>query len=180
MKKISYVVCFLFYVLVGLAEEPKCLAKIHGFRLVKNTSFNFVANEKKSCFFAYYTNNPDPTVDVKGNGNKGQSIWYGYYHLSNPNKIYEFPKPLSADWSEVCSINAISFIDMDGDGTRDVTVIGSCDQNAINYTIPFVFLWRGNKYILDKDAYINLYGSIGLTVADVRQYIRSSSRTKGR
>ena len=165
------------YVLVGFSEESNCLTKINGYKIVKNTTFTFMANEIKSCFFAFYTKNPDPTVDVKGNGNTGQSIWYGYYHMSSPNKIYQFPKPSSIDWGLVCNINAISFIDMDGDGVRDVTVIGSCDQNAINYTIPFVFISRGNKYILDKDAYINLYGSIGLTVADVRKYIGSVAKT---
>ncbi len=62
---------------------------------------------------------------------------------------------------------------MHGDKKRDVTVIGSCDQNAINYTVPFVFMRRGNKYIIDEDVYNNLYGFIGLTISDIQKYIKS-------
>ena len=82
-------------------------------------------------------------IDLKGNGNLGDALWYGYYQINNPLKIYEFPKPSDTYWSSLCSINAISFYDMNGDKIPDVTVIGSCDNDAINYTVPFVFIRKG-------------------------------------
>ena len=93
--------------------------------------------------------------------------------LVKQQRSYEFPKPLGNGWSSVCSIDAISFYAMHGDHLPDVTVIGSCNKNAINYTIPFVFLRHGDEYILDEKVYSGIYGLIGLTVADVRAYIKS-------
>jgi hypothetical protein len=155
------------------ADNIRCASKISGYKLVKNSPYRFMVGKEKVCFFAFYTTNPNPIVDIKGNGNDGDAIWYGYYKLTNRDKIYEFPKPDDKDWGGVCSINAISFCAMHGNKKRDVTVIGSCDKSLINYTIPFVFSWQGDKYVLDEDVYRSLYGFIGLTVADVREYIKS-------
>ena len=63
---------------------------------------------------------------------------------------------------------------MHGGKKRDVTIIGSCDKyNAINYTIPFVFVWQKDRFVLDKTTYMELFGFVGLTVDDVRKYIKS-------
>lgn len=171
--------CFLgiilwVYIISGWTNTTDCVSQITGYKLVKNSIFPFKIGDDNACFFAFFTPNPDPAVGSRGDGNLGDSLWYGYYKKSNPFKIYEFPKPDSTDWSSVCSINAVSFYPMHGDKKPDVTVIGSCNkQNAINYTIPFVFIWQGDKFILDKKVYLNLYGLISLTVADVREYIKS-------
>jgi len=150
-----------------------CLSEIIGYKVVANTVFKFSIDKKKACFFAFYTTNPDPIIDIGGNGNAGDSIWYGYYKIRSPDKIHEFPKPSDTDWSSVCSINAISFYDMNGDKKPDVTVVGSCNKNSINYTIPFVFIQKDNKYTFDESVYKNLYGFIDLTITDVRAYIKS-------
>lgn len=155
------------------AEKNSCSSKIIGYKVLVNSVFPFTVDEKKACFFAFYTKNPAPMIDVKGNGNDGDAVWYGYYLDSNPKKIYEFPKPLDTEWANVCSIDAISFYDMNGDKKPDVTIIGACDRNAINYTFPLVFIRSGHKYVLNEDVYQNLYGFYSLTVADVRAYIKS-------
>lgn len=173
MRKFLLGGLMLMYVLIVFASKDICKSEIIGYKIVKNSVFPFKVDKKKSCFFAFYTTNPDPTTDAKGNGNLGDAIWYGYYQKSNPDKIYEFPKPSGINWNDVCSINAVSFYDMNGDKIPDVTIIGSCDKNAINYSIPLVFIWHGDKYLLDEDVYRGIYGFIGLTVADVREYIKS-------
>ena len=155
------------------ANKNNCSSKIIGHNVLVNSVFQFAVDKKKACFFAFYTENPEPMVDVKGNGNDGDAVWYGYYQVSSPEKIYEFPKPLDTGWANVCSIDAISFYDMNGDKQPDVTVIGSCNRNAIHYTFPFVFIWNGNKYVLNKNVYRTLYGFLSLTVADVRAYIKA-------
>ncbi len=157
----------------SLAAKNNCTPLISGYKVVENTLFPFFIDDKKACFFAFYTTNPDPTTDVKGNGNNGDAVWYAYYLTSSPKVIHEFPKPSDTDWSNVCTINAISFRAMYGDNKPNVTVIGSCDQNAINYNFPFVFKWQHNKYTLDEDVYRGIFGLIALTVADVRAYIKS-------
>ena len=167
------VMSIIVYHQLSFADNLMCKLELKGYKLVKKSLYPFVIDKEKACFFAFYTTNPDPTFDAHGNGNTGDAIWYGYYKLTNPNKIYEFPKPPGTDWSGVCSIDAISFYAMHGDKKHDVTVIGSCDKNAINYTIPFVFIWKGDKYVLDEDVYRSLYGFIALTVVDVREYIKS-------
>lgn len=155
-----------------------CASTIEGYKLVKNSLYPFVIDGQDACFFAFYTTNPDPSVDVKGNGNPGDAIWYGYYKLNNAHKIYLFPKPSSSNWGQVCTIDAVSFYDINNDGIRDVTVIGSCDKEAINYTIPFVFIREGNKYILDEDLYNRLFGFIALTINDIRTYFKSPNYYK--
>ena len=171
MKKLLLGIIIFVYTLPVFCVG--CLSKINGYKLVDNTTFQFEVDGKKTCFFAFYTLNPDPMVDVSGNGNSGDSIWYGYYNITNSNRIYEFPKPSDTDWSSVCSINAISFYDMNGDKKSDVSVIGSCNKNPVNYTVPFVFIRSDNKYVLDENVYKNLYGFIGLSINDLQAYIKS-------
>ncbi len=173
MWKLFLRIMMLLYILPAFAGKNSCSSKIVGYRVVESSVFQFVTDGKKACFFAFYTLNPDPIVDVKGNGNLGDTIWYGYYRINNSSKIYEFPKPSGTDWSGVCSIDAISFYDMNNDKKPDVTVIGSCDKNTMNYTIPFVFISSGNNYVLEENVYRSLYGFFGLTVNDVRAYIKS-------
>ena len=157
------------------ADQNKCAKNISGYKIVNQSTYSFYIEKEKACFFAFYTPNPDPNpmIDTKGSGNLDDSLWYGYYKANNPNVIYEFPKPSDANWGSVCSIDAVSFIPMHGGNKRDVTVIGACDKNPINYTVPFVFVWDGNKYILDQEVYTGIYGFISLTIADVRNYIKS-------
>ena len=174
MKTQSLGLLMLLYVLPVFAESNTCTLAPVGYRVVVNSLFPFSVDGKKACFFAFYTTNPYPEIDLHGTGNPGDAIWYGYYELRNPDKIYEFPKPSDTRWSMVCCVDAVSFWDMNDDKKPDVTVIGSCDKNAINYSVPLVFIRSGGKYILDKDVYNDLYGFIALTVSDVRAYIKSS------
>ncbi|KTD59555.1 hypothetical protein [Legionella shakespearei] len=171
----SYVIGILMLgnLLSCYANNTVCSTNIAGYKVVKNSVYPFYVKNDKSCFFAFYTKNPAPMTGSRGNGNLGDALWYGYYRISNPHKIYEFPKPSDTHWSIVCSLEAISFQVMYGDGKRNVTVIGSCDRyNAINYTFPFVFKWKNDNFVLDKDVYMGLFGAIGLTVEDVRNYIK--------
>lgn len=156
------------------AEKNSCKSDIAGYKVLKDSIFPFVVRRDEACFFAFYTINPAPIAGTSGNGNLGDALWYGYYKINNPTQVFEFQKPSDSDWSNVCSINAVSFYAMHGNNKSDVTVIGSCNrQNAINYTFPLVFVLHGDKYILDENVYRGLYGFIGLTVADVREYIKS-------
>lgn len=164
----------LVYSVVTFSNEKHCSSKIDRYRVVENSVYPFFVDKEAACFFAYYTVNPAPKIYAKGNGNTGDSLWYGYYKVKNPKSIYEFPKPKDVFWSDVCSISAISFYPMHGGKKRDVTVIGSCDkQNALNHTFPFVFVWSGDQFVLDNDVYDYLFGFISLTVADIREYIKS-------
>ncbi|CEG56768.1 hypothetical protein [Legionella fallonii] len=173
MKKLLLIIITLVYVTSAPADINKCLSKIRGYKVVKSTVYSFTVDKEKACFFAFYITNPAPGTDVHGDGNTGDSLWYGYYKMNNPDKIYEFPKPKNNLWSSICTIHAVSFYPMHGGKKRDVTIIGACDkQNAVNYTFPLVFIWQGDKYVLDDDVYKALYGAIALTVADVREYIK--------
>lgn len=175
MRNFLLKIMMLMYLLPVFANNNECTSKIIGFKIVKNSVYPFTVDNEKACFFAFYTVNPEPMVGTRGNGNLGDSLWYGYFIMDNPRQIYQFPKPSDTDWGMVCSIEAISFYPMHGGKKRDVTIIGSCDkQNAVNYTVPFVFTWTGNKYVLDEDVYSSLFGFVSLTVTDVRQYIKSS------
>ena len=165
----------LMYVLPVAAGNSTCKsAPPVGYKVVKNTLFPFSVDGKKACFFAFYTANPYSYVDPHGTGNPGDAIWYGYYELTNPDKIVEFPKPQDRLWCRVCRIDAVSFGDMNGDKKPDVTIIGSCDYNPRYQIFPLVFIRSGGQYILNKKVYENLYEFIALTVADVRGYINSS------
>ncbi len=97
------------------AKNTSCTLHINGYKVVKGSVFPFTVDKEKACFFAFYTKNPDPAVDTKGIGNLDDTFWYGYYLIKKPNRIYEFPKPSNTFWSSVCSLEAVSFIDMDGD-----------------------------------------------------------------
>lgn len=173
MKKLLLAFLMLSLAFPIFAEKNICASKIIGYDIVRHSIFPFFIDKKKACFFAFYTNNPDPMTDTQGNGNMGKSIWFAYYLMTNPFKIYKFQKPSSSDWSMVCHVDAVSFYDMNGDKKRDVTVIGSCDKNSINYTVAFYFVRHNNRYVLDKKLYRVLYGYIGLTISDVRKYINS-------
>ena len=174
MRKLLLIIITLTYVTSASAGMNKCLSKIIGYKVVKNTVYPFTVDKEKACFFAFYITNPDPIVSPRGNGNLGDAIWYAYYKMDNPDKVYEFPKPNDGFWNNVCNIHAISFYPMHGGKKRDVTIIGACDkQNFMNLTFPFVFIWKNDKYVLDEKVYNQLYGFIGLTVADVREYIKS-------
>ena len=164
----------LMYVLPVAAGNSTCKsAPPVGYKVVKNTLFPFSVDGEKACFFAFYMTNPKPVVYPNGNGNPGDTLWYGYYELRNPNKIIEFPKPQDTRWCRICRVDAVSFGDMNGDKKPDVTIIGSCDYNTMHQTFPLIFIRRGGQYILDEDMYKNLHGAIELTVADVRGYLKS-------
>jgi len=173
VKKLLLEIMMLVFVLPAFANNDCSSSVIVGYKVVANSVFKFAVDEQTACFFAFYTANPDPVVDAKGNGNLGEAIWYGYYLISKPNRIYEFSKPSDLDWSAVCSIDAISFRDMNGDKKSDVTIISSCNKNTMNYSIPIVFIRTGKKYVLHEAVYKNLYGHLGLTVDDVSAYIKS-------
>lgn len=169
----NYLVHILFLFTPIWAYASKCHIVAQGYNVIDGTTYPFLFGDEQACFFAFYTPNPEPIIDASGNGNQGDSVWFGYYKLSQPGTIYEFPKPDSMYWSSVCSVEAVSFYAMHGNAQRDVTVIGSCNkQNPINYTYPFVFIKKGNKYELDN-TYKALYGFVGLTIADIRNYIQS-------
>ena len=93
MKKLLLIIITLVYVTSASASENKCLSKIRGYKVVKNTVYSFTVDNEKACFFAFYTTNPEPGTDVHGDGNTGDSLWYGYYKISKPDKVYEFSKP---------------------------------------------------------------------------------------
>lgn len=153
--------------------QINCNPDVIGYKVLKKSMYPFFVGKDKACFFAFYTTNPDPGIDTKGNGNLGDSVWYGYYKINDSKKIYEFPKPSDNDWGNVCTIDAISFLPMHGNRKRDVTIIGSCENNVHNLTFPLVFILQGGKFILDEEVYRDLHGMIALTVEDVRQYIKS-------
>lgn len=176
MYKWLFCLALLIQISLAFSKEPNCIKTIDGYHVVENTIYPFLVDGKPSCFFAFYTKNPKPFSDVRGDGNLGDSIWYAYYLIDSSKKIYEFPKPADDFWSSVCTVQAVSFIDMNGDGVRDVTVIGACEKNAYNYTFPFVFFPKGNHFVLDEKIYQELYGSFGLTVMEVRHHILSSLR----
>lgn len=158
----------------GGSWSSQCKTEILGYRVLENAVYPFQVGKDKACFFAFYTVNPNPEIGSRGNGNKGDALWYGYYKVSKPSVIYEFTKPNDDFWDVICSINAISFRPMHGGKKRDVTIIGSCDKyNAINYTFPLVFVRHGDRFELDKQVYTGIYGFINLTVADVANYIKS-------
>ena len=136
MKKFFFGILMLMCIFSVFAEKNNCKSEINGYKVVKKSVFSFDVSKESACFFAFYTTNPDPEVDVKGNGNTGNALWYGYYKTSKPANVYEFPKPLDTTWSLVCTLNAVSFSSMYGDNKRDVTVIGSCDRNTIKSQIP--------------------------------------------
>lgn len=176
VSKLLISIMTLFLFLPTFVNSKDCKQKINDYKVVKGSVFPFNVDREKACFFAFYTKNPAPSIDLHGNGNAGDSLWYGYFLKKEPTKIYEFPKPSNIFWSSVCSIEAVSFIDINGDSVREVTVIGSCEQNIVNYTFPFVFIWQNNKYILDEDVYFSLMGKIALTVADINHYIKNPGK----
>ncbi len=173
MKNILFFIMLFLFCIPVFSSENGCQSTIPGYHVVEKTVFQFVVDQKKLCFFAFYTKNPDPCVGVRGNGNAGESLWFGYYEIKKPAIVHEMPKPSDDDWSGMCSVNAVAFYDMNDDKIPDITVIGSCEKNAINYTFPFVFIRKGNEYILNEKLYRRLYSFIALTVADVGKYIKT-------
>ena len=130
MRTFLLIMVMLMHVLPSVAGNSTCKSVPIGYKVVANTLFPFSVDGKKACFFAFYMTNPEPVEYLNGNGNLGDTVWYGYYELRNPDKIYEFPKPSDTYWSMVCCVEAVSFWDMNDDKKPDVTVIGSCDKNA--------------------------------------------------
>lgn len=161
------------YTLLADAENSICNNALKGYRIVNGSVYPFMDGKSKACFFAFYTKNPDDKPDVQGNGNTGDAIWYGYYKIKFPSVIYQLPKPDNIMWSGVCSIEAISFKGMYNNRQRNITIIGSCDKNAKNYTFPFIFSRRGSGYSIDKNIFFNLYGILGLTIEDLQKYIKN-------
>lgn len=78
----------------AFANQQGCSAEVDGYKVLKQSVYAFRIDSEKACFFAFYTVNPEPGVDAKGVGNTGDAIWYAYYKLNNPDKIYRFPIPI--------------------------------------------------------------------------------------
>ena len=179
MRSICFLALTLAFIFPAYAEKNSCSSTVNGYRILDKTVFQFSIDKKNCCFFAFYTKNPFPNIGADGNGNDGDSVWFGYYDTDKPTNIYELPKPSSDDWGGMCSVDAVSFYDMNGDKKPDITVIGSCKRNAINYTIPFVFIRKGNGFVFNRKVYSDIYGVIGLTVSDVRKYIKTNGANYG-
>lgn len=169
---------FLFMLLIqhhaAFSKHDTCMKSIHGYKVVEDSAFPFVSNKERACFFAFYVENKDLGLDSLGNENYRDAIWYAYYKANEPTKIIELPKPDGdRHWRQVCNIDAVSFYSMHNKNQSDITVIGSCDNNPVNYTFSFVFYLKDGKYVLDEGVYKKLYGFIALTVADIREYVKS-------
>lgn len=163
---------------VVFASKNNCSSNISGYKIVENSVFPFNIGSSKACFFAFYTANPDPFKDIYGDGNIGDTLWYAYYKIGNPAKIYELQKPDDTMWTVVCSLRAVSFRKMYENKRNSITAIGDCTKNVNNYSVPFVFTLHGSNYVLDKRIYSALIGVINLTVGDIQKYIKHPAYQK--
>jgi len=158
------------------AGHQKCSADLAGHRVLPGSVHEYLMDGIKECFFAYYEKNEDMTLDARGGGNPGNAIWYAH---NKPDQIpIAFPKPRSRVglqswvWQSICNIDAVSFIDIDGDGHRDVTVIGTCLKSGYSYRHYFVFLRNNDSYVLREDVLFGLLGQNDLDIADIRDYVQ--------
>lgn len=180
MKNFILTVFILLQSLSSFAHKGDCSTKISGYKVVKNSVYPFLIDKDKACFFAFYVNKSqlDYARENHDDNFEDEAMWYGYYKLSAPFHITEFPKPSDLLWLGICHINAVSFHDMNEDGVRDVSVIGSCNQlPRLKYTYPLVFIRDKDKYIFNEDVYSHLYGFIDLTIADIHAYIKDPKKT---
>lgn len=173
MYKIILIILVIAHQSQIYANSIECGSKVSGYRVVKGSVYSFMMDELNACFFAFYTNKVYPMLGRNGDGNNEDAIWFGYFLKNKPNKIYEFPKPTSDPGRDVCSIKAVAFLPMYGDGRRDVTVIGSCDRKTTRKTYAFVFNRRGKLFVLDDQLFMDLSEIYDLTIRDVQNFIRS-------
>ncbi|USQ13716.1 hypothetical protein J2N86_13735 [Legionella lytica] len=175
MKNFILAVFILLQPWPSFANKGDCSTTIDGYKVVKNSVYPFLIDKDKACFFAFYVDKAQLNYAEENHDDnfEDEAMWYGYYKLSSPHHIIEFPKPSDLLWLGICRINAISFYDMNGDGVRDVSVIGSCNHlSSLKYTYPLVFIRYKDKYIFNEDVYSRLYGFIDLTIADIHAYIK--------
>lgn len=154
-----------------------CTFNIPMHKVIKKFVLPFFIEKKEACFFAYYVRNPMPTQGPSGNGNRYDAIWYAYYFIDNPTKIFYFPKPKDFLWTDICTLNYVSFLDMNGDRLPDVTIIGSCNrQNFINYEFPLVFIRNKKNFRLHLKSYLYLHGFVGLSIPNIKGYLASPKK----
>ena len=160
------------YVALSFAKSHECNSKLEGYKVVPNSHLSFSVGGRKACFFAFYT--PNPAL-LPYEGNIGDALWYGYYELQQPNKIYEFTKSRDNFWTAVCSIEAISFENMYGGKIPAVAILGSCNKNTSHYIHPLVFVRRDAHYydLDDRVYFLGVRKSVGLSIADLRAYTKA-------
>lgn len=163
----------LLFSYLSAADPLFCTRELPGYRVVKGSVFEFSNGDQRECFFAFYVNNSDHSADAKGCRNSGDTLWYGYF--THGGTVTELERP-SVDeswmWNIVNAVDAVSFVDVNGDGARDVTVIGSNTECAWSVRVPVVFLRKGSQYVLDKDLTLGLLGNNDIDVSGVKDFYR--------
>jgi hypothetical protein len=167
----------LFCAQGAYAKRAVCPSDVTGYKVVQNSVFPFKKNGRQECFFAFYAANSDRSLDAHGSGNPGESIWYARFRPGG--SVTEFGRPSRGAsnqdwlWQDVCDIDAVSFVDINGDRRRDVTVIGTCLKSARMFRRYFVFLRNGDNYVLDEKTLHSLLGHNSLEIADVKKFSRT-------
>ncbi len=166
-----------FFVIASSVAHAGCLLDVPGYKVVPHSVFEFASDDHKECFFAFYTNNENKNSGAGGGGNEGDAIWYAHFQPGEEIKKFDIPKDLeSEDWQDICGIDSVSFIDINGDGLRDVTVIGECGTPT--YRKPFVFLRKKNGYFFDEKTFFAFSGHNLITIADVKKFFRTGKLPK--
>ena len=107
MKQFMLGLGMVLYGCFAFAGDSICASKHEGYKVVPNTNFSFSIDGKKACFFAFYIDNP--AYNKYPNHNDGDAIVYGYYMQDNPDEIEMFPFSKFDRWTDICTIDAISF-----------------------------------------------------------------------
>ena len=177
MRHLTGSILFSLLVSSVVSADGSCPSGVQGYRVVPNSMFEFSQDGRKECFFAFYTENVNKHSGASGVGNEGDAVWYA--HLGPNNSVQEFAKPTDfepEDWQDICRVDAVSFMDINGDGLRDVTVIGACGTPI--YRSPFVFLRKKDDYVLDVKTLFAFSGHNLITISDVKKFFKTGELPK--
>jgi len=102
------------------------------------------------------------------------------------NIVYEFPEYYGNEISQLESITAVSFVDVDGDGLKDIVIIseyttGVGESRVIPFPVAGIYYQRGTEFItipeIDEKIYFEVKNVDVATVVNfARQYFEVQNR----
>jgi hypothetical protein len=115
--------------------------KRDGMKLVAKQTFSLDFEPYQGACFATF-NDPeysDPPLDSE------------FFIYDNGKEVFEFPEQFNGVESG-CWVDAVGFEDLNGDGDKDIIVVGKCSAKSAPYNENMVYVNRGDKFTTSQEA----------------------------
>lgn len=146
-------------------EKAECLkTKVDGRKVDEKQTFPFDSKPfERGCFVTLH----DPEFD-------DPPLESAYFIYKDGKEVFNFPNQFNGSGGGPCWIDAVAFEDLNGDGLRDVVLVGLCSAKSAPYNENMVYVNRGNTFTTSEEANYTLENM--KTVKEVIDFVKKNEK----